>query len=609
LRKNKCTGIMEDYINYNVNNLKNIEISENCNISVDIPTKYCDKIYGYYDLKYLLIDYDKTFYDRVKFYSINEISKKTLKNIERYKKFIAVSNIIKEKYIEDEIKISFHEDSNIYLFYYTTFISNIKMDDEIDDIVTNIKNEINKVDKKKIKAQFEFNTLLNMCKNGEISLEALADNIKNNKYKEYVETTLKINKNILNDYLDFNIKKHTEILNNINSSISFKTELPRLIHDRIYEYFILSVYWDDSIILSNKIINYDTKNILYVLNYLNVFNYIKEKYNEYTIKYTSCRDNFELYKDSIKIFDYSLKEDIKNIYNKIDKQIYSRDNYIKDMQVLCNYINNNYKCICDANLNDYNTLLSFTYYFTNDVCRKYSLGIGRCVDYNSNTEYYIDHINRMIRNDYDEIVCEEINKIDSNVKTIQLNNRVYLTYDTGSVITEDYFVFNEYIEENTLNTIINFYYENIKISEKYNNIFKDYYITCKNIKNNYSIILLNNGIEIYYKEDSVFKSAYFNIDSIDNIINNKEFKLALIENVEDFENYNKIKELVDNLNHKYIKVNKQWRFKFNVRRNTIDIYESISNFFNSIQINEIKFQDIEKKISDKIRNYVYKMEE
>jgi hypothetical protein len=110
LRKNKCTGVMNDYIEYNIKYINKMLGEENIIVK---PRLIYDRIYGYYNLQYITkySTIEDDIYLPKKDYYINKVKNEMLERI-NYKK---INDTIYN--IEQDIRGYFKNTNNFYSIY------------------------------------------------------------------------------------------------------------------------------------------------------------------------------------------------------------------------------------------------------------------------------------------------------------------------------------------------------------------------------------------------------------------------------------------------------------------------------------------------------------
>lgn len=230
LKNNKCKHILNDYVNYNINKVKNINDMK----QIKIPRKIYDRVYGkykfYFSINNKCYQYKEYINDSIKIYRISEMLRIIDNSSNNYffnksydEEFFNYENVLYNynKYMLNKILknytyINTYEDS---IKRYTKTRENIK------EIINYINSDyedkkIKKINNKKIKKDF-LNNLLNKFNNdifNKIKIETddyhIYFNLKENNERIisiYIEDTLQ-------DTINFN-DDFNEIIKEINNHI------------------------------------------------------------------------------------------------------------------------------------------------------------------------------------------------------------------------------------------------------------------------------------------------------------------------------------------------------------------------------------------------------
>jgi predicted RNA-binding Zn-ribbon protein involved in translation (DUF1610 family) len=565
LRKNKCKNIINDYVKYNVTKVKNINTNENCDIVINVPNKHYDKIYGKYNLKYSLVGYEESLRCDFIISDINEITNKILLWIKRYKKIIKIDNALKNKYINDELRLSYYGDlDNLNVIFYTKYIWDIKTDDKIENIIKNICNEIDKIDKDKEIENYKFDKLLKKYNNNEENIDSLLKVIKNNKDKNYIESELRYNKTVLNDYINYNINN---IEKEFNISLTNTIKIPRTIYDRIfgnYSFIIKNTkfsyplydtidnirnYFYKKEYLSNLLNLLDVKNKIYLRDNSNEINPLVQVSQPSKYLFTNITNMNDDEIDNVIFHNIDLYDN-KKLKENISEKLRRRYHIL-----LGTYIKKNiatYKEKIKININDY----SLNIYYDNMYIKNISF-----------TEY-LDKKNTIdeLKQEIDKKIAQEIEYELLNLTRIKTKSKAIKTYDGISIQYEGEILFkikpDEYHDKNKIVEKINKLIKSKETNKLKINNFINY---IKNNTNDCNLIINNTAktVKLDYKvEGMLYKDFYkYTIKSIKYCSWKNDREEILKDINESINNYQILRYIKILLNNRYEKVEGGWYFE------------------------------------------------
>lgn len=491
---------------------------------------------------------------------------------------------------------------------------------ELKDFV-DIEAKKNKYDEKKIEKIY---WLINdICKynNDELDIDVISDEIQAVEDEEtrklVVELLRRKCSNVMDDYIEYNKKKSKNILHEKFDKLKIYTENCRLVYDRIYYGHKIKIYYDN-VLVNESETNYNNDDfldneILLFKKYEKIKEYVKNKYdNKYnsliykkenyynSSYYFSIIDNkFELEKE----YDECIKFIHKEILDFEKKQV-ELNNFNSNIDYIINKLYKNFKSITNISLtcNNSNMRIDFEYY--KDIKCNYDI----CTHNKSEYDYYENKIEKEIIKDYPNKLSKVIEKYTKiYCYSTKDTEHIYLQHNGNSIPISIFFdktfkINNEYIDN-----IKNIYSERIENVEKYIKLLEEYYLKCENTENNYKIILLNSDIDIYYKNELIKRIQCFQINNIQEIINDPTLLKSITEDVKDYNDYNLLKNITNHINELYdSKVYGYWNIK--ELNNQIYLYYK-DNFKHIININDVHVDDLNfylrNEISNYIRNYLY----
>ena len=587
---------------------------------VDIEKQY-NTSYGIYKPDLTVVTED----NKLIHFEIANTNKKKIKDyINKWKE---LGNIVVELEIKDIINKN--KINKVIAKYYNG--------KELVDIEKDFRNTINKELKKGLYDENVFNEniwLINdICKyfKNEISIEELSYeiySIKDLKTKELISKILKNDKcnNILNNYIYYMINKFIKNNENIlnKKDIYFTTNNARLINDRIFYGFKLCINYNHKKIFDNTI-GYD-ENLLSVNqikglnNYLLVKEYASNNLNINNISYYNS-DLYDGYGHVIFLEEeIPLNIDIDTIIKILNVSIENNKNKLLFQRKVENVIDNIKGDIKDLSFDDYNRIY-FTYgYKCNNIIKNYKMSF-EYKDYFCDEEYIKIKFLECIKQKFIESICyllKEFKKVHCFCSNIRKTQVLYIDYNCNSIPFE--IEFEE--SENYFNLIIalyNKYLNRIKKLDEYKDLFYDYYLKCKNTKNNYHITLLDNACDIYYDENKIESINYLFIDNIYEVLStNKNLKLSIIEDLEDYNNKLKLNNIIKSINKRYNDLNITWSVILDYYNGVIKL-ENLENkyYFIDFNIKDLNIKDEENILfsylinimSDYIRKYKYNLED
>lgn len=548
-----------------------------------------------------------------------EVAHTNKKKIEDYLDiWIELNNIVVE--IETKEMIEGKTITEFEAKFYEGKCFNIRQEDkDYYELIGKIKLNNTKYPKEQVEKLNWLWVDINKYLLGEIEISEISDiiqAIENEELQDIVVSVLRKNRctGIVEDYIKYNIDKSLLKLNNQIPNCSCITDKCRLWNDRIYYGYKLTLKYKDILMLNEEINYSDTNNIEELikdeyLNYIKLDKYVRENYSNYTLNFSSN------YRDEKFISLIENKFDLEYSYNEgikfIDKEVIKNEEYTRKLGQLCNNIEtinqtlyNTYENISNIKFSDDKRIMHFDYKYYS-INKSYSFNTYL----HSDVEYYSQNIIDIIKKDFKNIICDLIKKDYENLNcSVMWNEKsIYIKYLDSSVPIKIDFNFN--VDKEYINNIVNRYYEKINICEEYSKIFKDYYYKSLNAKNNYYITLLDYSLNIYYKQKCVESIKYFEIENINEILDNNEYlRLSILDNIEDYYNFEIFNNIVDKINLRYHKVDGYWRILYQYEK--LKLYKN-NEFVDFIDIpdnfdyEDDLFMTLINKISHRIRAYLY----
>ncbi|MBN1076069.1 hypothetical protein DVV91_17250 [Clostridium botulinum] len=550
------------------------------------------------------------------YFEVNHTNKK---KIEDYlDMWIELNNIVVEIDSKDIINGKFSKEFNAK--FYESKCFNIKQEDnEYYELIGKIKLNNIKYPKDQVEKLNWLWKDINKYLLGEIEISEISNliqAIENEELKGIVVTVLRKNKcsGIVEDYIKYNIDKSLLKLSDKLSNFSYNVEKCRLWYQRIYHGYRLTLKYNDLIIFSEEI-PYDLDDFTHLISdiyikYMNLDRYIKTKYGNYKlIFYTNGYSGYcnpYIYFEGSKCKQYlnDVYEDCINFIDKEIDKIVKLDKFKKNIKSIENDIKKEYNSINKIVLSEDCITLDFTYKY-DFIIKEYSIDTY----YNTDVEYYIDKIKATLELNVNDVICELIKFYYPNITKCFTanNNTIYIGYLQDSIPINNNI--NICVDKKDIENLINIYNQKIKNIDEYNNIFNEYYIKCKNTKNNYNIILLDSGLDIYYKDKIMESIKYYEINDINKVLfNNIQLSKTLIEDLEDYYNFEIFKNIVNNINLRYHEVYGYWRLIY--KNEQLKLYKN-NEFIDYIDIpkdfiyEDDLYANLIYKISDRIRIYLY----